>query len=200
MRFDADKGGGRVVALLVVDSQFAANESDADEAETDVKLESDAAESAELPDSVGSADAQNVPQVLTATQRGYGKRTPITAFPRKGRGGLGVIAIKCSDRNGELVAAVQIDAKDDLMLISDQGTLVRTRAKEVALVGRNTQGVTLIRVAGDEKLVGVVRIAYDEAAELELEDAVLDAVPDAGAIVPPVADAANDAAPEPSDG
>jgi DNA gyrase subunit A len=203
MRFDEDKGGGRVVALLIVNSQFVANESDSDDAEADVKTDAEAGEGAESIDAVGLLDAQNIPQVLTATQRGYGKRTPITAFPRKGRGGLGVIAIKCSDRNGELVAAVQIDAKDDLMLISDQGTLVRTRAKEVALVGRNTQGVTLIRVAGDEKLVGVVRIAFDEAAELELEEAALesalDAAPELASTNPPAADLVGDAPAEPSD-
>lgn len=202
MRFDVDKGGGRVVALMIVNSQFIANDSESDETEVDVKTDVDAVEASELIEASVLVDAQNIPQVLTATQRGYGKRTPITAFPRKGRGGLGVIAIKCSDRNGELVAAVQIDAKDDLMLISDQGTLVRTRAKEVALVGRNTQGVTLIRVAGDEKLVGVVRIAYDEAAELELEEAAMESALDAApqlANIPPVADSPSDAPAEPND-
>jgi DNA gyrase subunit A len=69
-----------------------------------------------------------------------------------------VIAIQCSDRNGALVAAVATDPRQELMLISDKGTLVRTRVAEVSQVGRNTQGVTLIRLPEDEKLVGVVRI------------------------------------------
>ena len=96
--------------------------------------------------------------VLTATERGYGKRTPLTDFPRKGRGSQGVIAIQCSERNGALVAAVATDARQELMLISDKGTLVRTRVAEISQVGRNTQGVTLIRLPEDEKLVGVVKI------------------------------------------
>ena len=96
--------------------------------------------------------------ILTATQRGYGKRTPIDDYPKKGRGIQGVIGIQCSERNGSLVGAVQVSEDDGLMLISDQGTLVRTRAAEVAKVGRNTQGVTLIRLPKDEALIGMVRI------------------------------------------
>ncbi|HJR13144.1 MAG TPA: DNA gyrase subunit A [Rhodanobacteraceae bacterium] len=106
--------------------------------------------------------------VLTATERGYGKRTPLVDFPRKGRGSQGVIAIQCSGRNGALVAAVATDPRQELMLISDKGTLVRTRVAEVSQVGRNTQGVTLIRLPEDEKLVGVVRIENgdeDDGAE-----------------------------------
>jgi DNA gyrase subunit A len=96
--------------------------------------------------------------ILTATQRGFGKRTELAEYPRKGRGTQGVIAIQCSDRNGALVGAVQLDDTYGLMLISNQGTLVRTRASEIARVGRNTQGVTLIRLPQEENLVGVVRI------------------------------------------
>ncbi len=96
--------------------------------------------------------------ILTATQRGYGKRTPVDDYPKKGRGIQGVIGIQCSDRNGALVGAVQVGEDDGLMLISNQGTLVRTRAAEVAKVGRNTQGVTLIRLPKDEALIGLVRI------------------------------------------
>lgn len=96
--------------------------------------------------------------ILTACRRGYGKRTPISEFPIYGRGSQGVIAIQCTDRNGDLVSAVQIVAADELMLISNQGTLVRTRAEEVSVVGRNTQGVRLIRLADDENLVSVERI------------------------------------------
>jgi DNA gyrase subunit A len=97
-------------------------------------------------------------EILTATERGFGKRTDLSEYPRKGRGNQGVIAIQCSERNGALVGAVQISEAHELMLISNQGTLVRTRAAEVARVGRNTQGVTLIRLPDDEKLVGLVRL------------------------------------------
>ncbi|MGH8173177.1 MAG: DNA gyrase C-terminal beta-propeller domain-containing protein, partial [Rhodanobacteraceae bacterium] len=96
--------------------------------------------------------------VLTATERGFGKRTELAEYPRKGRGTQGVIAIQCSERNGALIGAVQLGENHELMLISNQGTLVRTRAAEVARVGRNTQGVTLIRLPQEEGLVGVVRV------------------------------------------
>jgi DNA gyrase subunit A len=96
--------------------------------------------------------------ILTATERGYGKRTEVADYPREGRGTQGVIAIQCSERNGALIGAVQLGEAHELMLISNQGTLVRTRAAEIARVGRNTQGVTLIRLPADEDLVGVVRV------------------------------------------
>ncbi|HXD82899.1 MAG TPA: DNA gyrase subunit A [Rudaea sp.] len=102
--------------------------------------------------------AEGEGDILTATQRGFGKRTELGEYPRKGRGTQGVIAIQCSERNGNLVGAVQLDDAHELMLISNQGTLVRTRAAEVARVGRNTQGVTLIRLPQEEALVGVVRV------------------------------------------
>jgi DNA gyrase subunit A len=102
--------------------------------------------------------AEGEGDILTATARGYGKRTELVEYPRKGRGTQGVIAIQCSDRNGALVGAVQLDDAHELMLISNLGTLVRTRAAEVARVGRNTQGVTLIRLPQEENLVGVVRV------------------------------------------
>jgi DNA gyrase subunit A len=97
-------------------------------------------------------------QVLTACANGFGKRTAVEEFPVHNRGGQGVIAIQTSDRNGELVGAVQVGDTDELMLISDQGTLVRTRVSEVSVLSRNTQGVTLIKLADDEHLVGVVRV------------------------------------------
>ena len=108
-------------------------------------------------------------EVLCACANGYGKRTPVDDFPTKKRGGKGVIAIKTSERNGELVGAVSIDESKELMLISDGGTLVRTRAAEVATTGRNAQGVRLIRLSDAETLVGVVSI---EAVE---DDEVLEA-------------------------
>ena len=83
--------------------------------------------------------------VLTVTENGYGKRTATADFPHQGRGGKGVIAIQTSARNGKVVGAVQVFDGDEIMLISDQGTLVRTRADEISVVSRNTQGVRVIR-------------------------------------------------------
>ena len=102
--------------------------------------------------------SEGADDILTATGHGYGKRTPLADYPRKGRGTQGVIAIQCSERNGALVGAVQLGDEHELMLISNQGTLVRTHATGIARVGRNTQGVRLIRLPTDETLVGVVRI------------------------------------------
>ncbi|GLQ95350.1 DNA gyrase subunit A [Dyella acidisoli] len=101
--------------------------------------------------------------ILTATERGYGKRTQLEEFPKKGRGTQGVIGIQCSERNGALVAAAQVADTHELILISNQGTLVRTRAMEVSQLGRNTQGVTLIRLPAEEALVSVVRVDADES-------------------------------------
>jgi len=110
--------------------------------------------------------------VLTASENGFGKRTEITEFPVKGRGTQGVIAIQISDRNGAVVGAVQVFSGEELMLISNMGTLVRTGVDEVSSQGRNTQGVRLINLRGDEKLVGVERIVeQDEDAAGEDGDA-----------------------------
>ncbi|ACO77796.1 DNA gyrase subunit A [Azotobacter vinelandii CA] len=97
-------------------------------------------------------------QILTASERGYGKRTPLSKFPRRGRGGQGVIAMVTNERNGALIGAVQVREGEEIMLISDQGTLVRTRVDEVSSLGRNTQGVMLIKLARDETLVGLERV------------------------------------------
>lgn len=101
--------------------------------------------------------------ILTATENGYGKRTAVDDFPVKGRGGQGVIAIQTTERNGLVVGAVQVEENDEIMLISDGGTLVRTHACEISVVGRNTQGVTLIQLGNEEKLVGVERIPEIDA-------------------------------------
>ncbi|MBR9805219.1 DNA gyrase subunit A, partial [bacterium] len=104
--------------------------------------------------------------ILTVSENGYGKRTKIEEFPVKGRGIQGVIAMQTSDRNGGLVGAIQVAEGDEMMLISDQGTLVRVRADEVSQLGRNTQGVRVIRLKTNEHLVRVARIEdSDEAAE-----------------------------------
>ncbi|MDX1634728.1 MAG: DNA gyrase subunit A [Marinobacter sp.] len=107
--------------------------------------------------------------ILTASENGYGKRTQLEEFPAYSRGSQGVIAMQCSDRNGNLVTALQMFDGDEMMLISDKGTLVRTRADEVSVLSRNTQGVRLIKLSQeDERLVGVERIA--DSGEEDLED------------------------------
>ena len=100
--------------------------------------------------------------VLTASENGYGKRTPVNDFPVKGRGGQGVIAMQSSSRNGQMVGAVQVFGGDELMLISTMGTLVRTAADEVSELSRNTQGVRLINVKEGELVNSVARIAEQE--------------------------------------
>lgn len=110
--------------------------------------------------------------VLTASENGYGKRTPLTEFPVKGRGAQGVIAMQTSDRNGQMVGAVQVFSGDELMLISNMGTLVRTSADQVSELGRNTQGVRLINVREGELVNSVERIAEQVGnAEDDQEDA-----------------------------
>jgi DNA gyrase subunit A len=110
--------------------------------------------------------------VLTASENGYGKLTPLDDFPLHGRGGQGVIAIQTSERNGRMVAALQVRAEHELMLISSNGTLVRTPVGEISVVGRNTQGVRLIRLDDGERLIGIERIDMldDEVAGVAHDD------------------------------
>jgi DNA gyrase subunit A len=122
--------------------------------------------------------------ILTASENGYGKLTPVEEFPSHGRGGQGVIAMQTTERNGELVAATQIATTGELMLMSSNGTLVRTRASEISVLGRNTQGVRLIRLDDGERLIGVEPV---EPEPEESEDNGADAAngqPDAGAASP----------------
>jgi DNA gyrase subunit A len=100
--------------------------------------------------------------LLTASANGYGKRTMLEDFPLRGRGAQGVIAMQTSDRNGALVGAIQVFDGDELMLISDMGTLVRTKSDEVSVLGRNTQGVRLIKLRNEEMLNSVSRIEEQE--------------------------------------
>ncbi|MBA6418869.1 DNA gyrase subunit A [Pseudomonas sp. 5Ae-yellow] len=111
--------------------------------------------------------AEEGSQILTASSRGFGKRTAVEDFPQYKRGGQGVIAMVSNERNGPLVGAVQVVDGEEIMLISDQGTLVRTRVSEVSCLSRNTQGVMLIRLAADEKLVGLERVQEPSEEELE---------------------------------
>ncbi len=116
--------------------------------------------------SASQGDAATQGDVLTATERGYGKRTAISDYPVHGRGGQGVISIQTSGRNGNVIGAVLANHEDEIMLISDGGTLVRTRVSEISVLGRNTQGVKLISLDDSEKLVVVEKVASiaEEAA------------------------------------
>jgi DNA gyrase subunit A len=103
--------------------------------------------------------AENESQsVLTATENGFGKRTPLGDYPRHGRGGQGVISIQTSERNGKVVGAVLADDNDEVMLISTGGVLIRTSVAQIREMGRSTQGVTLIALGEGEKLAGLERI------------------------------------------
>jgi DNA gyrase subunit A len=110
--------------------------------------------------------------VLTASQNGYGKRTPVEDFPMHGRGGQGVIALQISERNGQMVGALLVKPDDEIMLISSSGTLVRTPVAEISIQGRNTQGVRLIRLDEGDRLVGLERILAEGAEGAEVEEGV----------------------------
>lgn len=121
------------------------------------------------------SDAQTSPsQVLTATTHGYGKRTPIAEYSRKGKGGQGIIAIDTGERNGELVAAKLVAESDDLMLITSGGVLIRTKVDQVRETGRAAQGVRLINLDQGEHLVGLERIAEAEEIDSEVTIATSD--------------------------
>ncbi|EPJ44947.1 MAG: DNA gyrase subunit A [Osedax symbiont Rs1] len=113
-------------------------------------------------------------KILTASENGFGKQTEVSDFPCKGRGNQGVIGQQCTDRNGGIAGAVQVFTGDDVMLISDQGTMVRTRTSEIGVLGRNTQGVRLIRVVEGESLVGIARIQEPTEEDEEQIEEVTD--------------------------
>ena len=138
-----------------------------------------------LPDGTISPDLART-SVLTATENGYGKRTPIDEYTRHGRGTKGMIAIQQSERNGRVVAATLVHGDDDIMLITDRGVLVRTRVSEIREMGRATQGVTLIGLDEGAKLSGMQRIVENDAQAQagETDDA------------DPSEDSGSDAAPE----
>ena len=123
--------------------------------------------------------------VLTATENGYGKRTPITEYTRHGRGTKGMIAIQTSERNGKVVAATLVEPEGEIMLITTAGVLIRTRVSEIREMGRATQGVTLISLDEGTKLSGLQRVAETEA-EIDVEGEADD---ESGALATPVADA-----------
>ena len=119
--------------------------------------------------------------ILTASENGYGKFTPLEDFPLHGRGGQGVIALQTTERNGRTVAALQLQTDQEIMLISSNGTLVRTGVSQISIVGRNTQGVRLIRLDEGGRLTGVEGVASLAAEEGEVvDDAVLPSADETG--------------------
>ncbi|MBF0785808.1 DNA topoisomerase (ATP-hydrolyzing) subunit A [Muribacter muris] len=132
-----------------------------EEDDSSVNLNTDKVVSLVIPHNQG--------EILTVTQNGYGKRTALSEYPIKSRATKGVVSIKVNERNGKVVAAVQVEESDQIMLITDAGTLVRTRVNEVSLVGRNTQGVRIIRTAEDEQVVSLERICEIEDEENDTE-------------------------------
>ena len=116
--------------------------------------------------------------LLTVTQNGYGKRTPVTEYKLQNRGGIGIITIKTSERNGGVVGVRQVYDHDHLLLVTNKGTIIRTRVSEIAELGRNTQGVTLIRTSEDESVVALARVVDEPEIEgEELEAAETQAEP-----------------------
>ncbi|WP_374606474.1 DNA gyrase subunit A [Thermomonas sp.] len=155
--------GEEVVSLIVAESAggIELDEEIGDEVVDDaIEVRSDVVEAV--------VDDGATAYILTATENGYGKRTPLAEYPRKGRGTQGVIGIQTTERNGKLVGAVLLGSTDEVLLISDGGTLVRTRGSEISRVGRNTQGVTLIRLSKGEKLQAVERLDGSLAEEAEV--------------------------------
>jgi len=137
-------------------------------------------------------EANAIPgSVLTATENGFGKRTPIAEYTRHGRGTKGMIAIQTSERNGKVVAAALVSPEDQIMLITTGGVLVRTRVSEIREMGRSTQGVTLINVDEGTRLSGLQRIAEsdsDDEDDLGEDDSI-----DAGDVSDAASDTASDA-------
>ena len=155
------------------DGESEADEGDAGDADAAAVVQAGGSEVVSLVVIDGDGD------ILTASERGYGKRTPAAEYPRKGRGTRGVIALKTSERNGKLVGAIQLSDHHDVLLISDGGTLVRTPAAAIAQVGRNTQGVTLMRLAADETLQAIERLdaSLDEDGEAAADSVAATDVP-----------------------
>ena len=166
--------------------RLAQGEEDIDVEEIEVE---DGADVAEVDATENNGDARVVSlivvrgdgDILTASEHGYGKRTTLDSYPKRGRGSKGVIALKTSRRNGEMVGAIQLTDDQDVLLISDGGTLVRTPSTSISQVGRNTQGVTLIKLADGERLQAIE--CLDAYLDGEAEDA--EVVADAAATTAP---------------
>jgi DNA gyrase subunit A len=149
-------GDGEVISLIIPRSTVIDAETEGEEG----------AEEAVSEQTTPAVEADRPIYILTASENGYGKRTRLQEFPLRGRGGQGVIAMQTSARNGALVSAIQVEDGEEMMLITNRGTLVRTRVDEVSTTSRNTQGVTLIRLSDEEKLCGTVRV-QDIAEDLD---------------------------------
>jgi len=121
--------------------------------------------SADGEDEVIAVNILSEGEIITATEHGYGKRTPVDEFSRQGRGGQGVIAIRTAGRNGAVVGALQVGMEDEIMLITSAGTLVRTPVADISVMGRNTQGVRLIRLDEEDRLVGIEGVEALRSAE-----------------------------------
>jgi len=156
-------GDAEVISLIIPQSQTIDADADND-----------------IEDVEGVSDGDEQIYILTGSENGYGKRTRLEEFPIRGRGGQGVIAMQTTARNGSLVAAMQVRSSDEMMLITDRGTLVRTRVAEVSISSRNTQGVTLIRTGDDERLVKTVRVDEPQEEEWLEGEAVEGEVAEAG--------------------
>ena len=157
--------GAEVISLIIPQS-------------LEIDADAEGGERGEAGDVDASGDDGQI-YILTGSENGYGKRTRLEEFPLRGRGGQGVIAMQTSARNGAMVAAMQVCSSDEMMLITDRGTLVRTRVEEVSISSRNTQGVTLIRLGEAEALVKTVRIQElegDDELDAEGEEGSEDAV------------------------
>ncbi|GKX56001.1 DNA gyrase subunit A [Leminorella grimontii] len=154
--------GDKVVSLIVPYGSDKPQVAGDEALEDDEALVNDDLPEDDDDDGVEEATSSGIGDILTVTENGFGKRTSLSSYPTKSRGTKGVISIKVSERNGQVVGAVQVDACDQIMLITDAGTLVRTRVAEVSVVGRNAQGVTIIRTAEDERVVGLQRVADAE--------------------------------------
>lgn len=122
---------------------------------------------------IGMVVAQPEGDILTVTANGYGKRTPLDEYPLRGRGGMGVISIQTSARNGPVVGAVQVTDESEVMLVTNAGTAIRTRSVSISVLGRNTQGVKLMGVGDGELLAGLAVVVPEEteaAAALDAEE------------------------------
>ncbi|MBE0505644.1 MAG: DNA gyrase subunit A [Marinospirillum sp.] len=165
--------GAEVISLIIPRSTVIDAEADPEDGVDDADMSdaTDVAEETSISNLVAPViEADRPIYILTASENGYGKRTRLQEFPLRGRGGQGVIAMQCSTRNGALVSAIQVEDGEEMMLITDRGTLVRTRVDEVSITSRNTQGVTLIRLTDEETLCGTVRVqdvGEDPDAELD---------------------------------
>jgi len=116
--------------------------------------------------------------ILTVTENGYGKRTVEGEYRVQGRGGKGIIDIKTTDRNGKVVGVAQVNDTDEVMLVTNGGMLIRMRAKEISVIGRNTQGVRLIALEnGEEKVTGISKLPESTAEESETNGGESGAIP-----------------------